>query len=101
MTIAEVYNKYHHLDRLFGDRDWGGDEFRRVILRDLWAAVKNAHSANDTARGALAELVKIAETPPGRVQLQDELSSAERSTAVEACDQFWRTLIVNMAMRNK
>ena len=41
MTVADVYDKYRHLDRLLSDTEWlGEDNFRSSILHDLWLAVR-------------------------------------------------------------
>ena len=40
MTIAEVYERYKHLDGVFTNPAWKPERFEGFILRDLWLAVK-------------------------------------------------------------
>lgn len=36
----KVYEKYKHLDYLFSDAMWMGEDILMNILRDIWQAVK-------------------------------------------------------------
>lgn len=54
MTLAEVYEKWSHIDHLLSDPIWlGADNPRGEIMHDLWLGVKGAMGTEDLLSQAI------------------------------------------------